>query len=164
LPPEKERLDILARIIEAETMIWWYGGVEHGDVAPRNVIISRSGPSNALTRVTLVDFNIAYVFRHCDRGRQTIKHLGLGEGLPLSPIERYWVSGNFAYGGDYNEWIPESWAVADDNYDVTHFLAAQWLIHTWRASPRFRPPSDEFLNLPTHKCADEPFRQLIEEL
>jgi hypothetical protein len=164
LPPEKERLDVLARIVEAETMIWWYGGVHHMDVEPRNVMKSRSGPANAISRVALIDFNAAYVLHRCERGRQTMEMLGLGKGLPPSPIERYWTGSQFAYGGTYGEWIPESWAVDDDGYEVSHVLAAKWLILQWRASSKFRPPSEKFLNCPSHEDMDEPYRQMIQGL
>jgi hypothetical protein len=164
LPPEHERLDILARIVEADTMLWWYGGVSHGDMEPRNVMVSRSGPANAVSRITLIDFNNAFVLHRCDRGRQIIENLGLGKGLPPSPIERYWTGSQFAYGGTYGEWIPESWAVDDDGYEVSHVLAAKWLILQWRASSKFRPPSEKFLNCPSHENMDEPYRQMIKEL
>ncbi|KAL2022398.1 hypothetical protein VTK56DRAFT_5465 [Thermocarpiscus australiensis] len=39
LPPEEERLEVLGRLAEAEIAVWWYGGVDHGDVHPRNVMI-----------------------------------------------------------------------------------------------------------------------------
>jgi hypothetical protein len=166
LPPEEERLDILARIVEAETMLWWYGGVKHSDVAPRNVIISRPASSNASSRVTLIDFNAAYVLHRYDRGRETIKRLGLGKGLPTSPIQRYWPATDFVYGSDYSWWIPERWRVEDDegNRDASYVFAVKWLIGRWRASPKFQPPSDDFLNCPYHQEKDEPFPQLINEL
>ena len=166
LPPEEERLDILARIVEAETMLWWYGGVKHGDVAPRNVMISRSGAPNAASRLTLIDFNAAYVAHRCERGLETIKRLGLGKGLPTSPIQRYWPGMDFAYGSKYSWWIPESWRVEDDdgNRDASHVIAAKWLIHRWRASPKFQPPSEDFLNRSYHQERDEPYPQLINEM
>lgn len=167
LPPEEERLDVLARIVEAETMIWWYGGVKHGDVAPRNVIVSRTGPSNAVSRVTLIDFNVAHVLRRCDRGLETIEKLGLGKGLPISPIERYWPGIDFAYGSKYSWWIPESWRMEDEdgNRDASYVIAAKWLIHRWRASPKFQPPSEEnFLNRSYHEGLGEPRVQLIKDL
>jgi hypothetical protein len=163
LAPENERLGILARIVEADTMIWWYVGVSHMDVEPRNVMISRSGPANAVPRVALIDFNNAFVLHRSDRGRQIIENLGLGKGLPGSPIERYWSGSQFAYGGSFHDWILESWAVEDDEYQVSHVLAAKWLIDTWRASTRFQPPSEEFLNQESHGRMGEPFRRLIEE-
>jgi hypothetical protein len=166
LPPDEERLDVLARIVEAEMTIWWYGGVRHGDVAPRNVIISRAGPSNAVSRVTLIDFNAAHVFHRCDRGRQAIAGLGIGKGLPMSPIEEEWPGTSFAYGGKYSGWIPKSWCVEDDdgNRDASYVLAAKWLINRWKASPKFQPPSDDFLNCPSNHGMDEPFPQLLREL
>lgn len=164
LPPEKERLEVLARVVEADMMIWWYGGVQHGDVAPRNIMISRAGPSNAVTRVALIDFNHAYVLHRCDRGRERAADLGLEKGLPISPIEHYWTSGKFAYGNDYSHWIPESWAVADEEYAVTHLLSRKWLINRWRASPKFQPPSEDFLNWQCHEMMGEPYQQLVKEL
>jgi hypothetical protein len=168
LPADEERLDVLVRIVEAEITILWYGGVRHGDVAPRNVIISRSGPSNAVpvSRVTLIDFNAALVLHRCDRGRQAAAALGIGKGLPISPIEEKWPGASFAYGGKYSEWIPKSWCIQDDdgNRDASYILAAKWLINRWKASPKFQPPSDEFLTCSSNYGLDEPFPQLIEEL
>ncbi|KAK4035251.1 hypothetical protein C8A01DRAFT_38273 [Parachaetomium inaequale] len=165
LPPEGERLDILARIVEAETYIWWYGGVRHCDVAPRKVIISRSGPSNAVSRVTLIDFNAAYVHQRCEAGRQRMAETGHGKGLPISPIERYWIGSQFAYGGRYSEWIPESWAVQEDSGGVSlsHLFAAKWLVSRWKGSPKFQPPSESFFDRPFHRMAER-YLQLIRGL
>ncbi|KAK3298945.1 uncharacterized protein B0H64DRAFT_86005 [Chaetomium fimeti] len=160
LPPEKERLDILARIVEAEAELQWYGGVMHGDVEPRNVIISRRGPASASPRVTIIDFNLSYVPQRCEAGRRMIAETGHGKGLPVSIIERYWLESHFAYGGVYSEWIPQSWVVEDEPL----FPPMRWLIDRWLGSPRFRPPSEKFFNLPFHRNLDEPFRQLFEEL
>lgn len=161
LPPEEERLDILARIVESETAVWWYGGVQHGDVAPRNVIISRSGAFNGVSRVTIIDFNAAYVLHHSDRGRRTIADLGLGKGLPISPIERYWNGSAFACGGEYGAWVPESWGTGGQR--SSYIRAAEWLVHRWRASPNFQPPSESFLELEPQYMS-EPYRQIIDEL
>ncbi|KAL2015018.1 hypothetical protein VTK56DRAFT_6518 [Thermocarpiscus australiensis] len=162
LPPEKERLDILARIVEAELNIWWYGGVMHGDVGPRNVMISRSKTSNAVSRVALIDFNAAYVLHRCEKGRQIIATLGIGKGLPVSPIERYWYGADFSYRGIYSEWIPESWGVNDADIADTH--AMEWLVSRWIDSPNFKRPSDEFLTSPMHQQLGETFAHKIEYL
>jgi hypothetical protein len=166
LPSEEERLNILARIAEAETYIWWYGDVRHSDVAPRNVIISRSGLSNAVSRVTLIDFNAAYVYQRCEAGRQRAAETGHGKGLPISPIERYWIGSQFAYGGRYSEWIPESWAVQQKDsggVSLSHLLAAKWLVSRWKGSPKFQPLSESFFNRPFHRMA-EPYLELVREL
>lgn len=166
LPPEEERLDILARIVEAESMLWWYGGVKHNDVAPRNVIISRSTSSNAASRVTLIDFNAAYVLHRCNDGLERIKKLGLGKRLPMSPIQRYWPGTKFVYGSDFSWWLPERWRVEDaPGYRHSCYVfAVKWLIRRWRASPKFQPPSDDFLNCPYRQPREEPFPQLLNEL
>jgi serine/threonine protein kinase len=169
LPSEEERLDVLARIVEAEAMIWWYGSVKHGDIAPRNVIISCSGPpSKAVSRVTLIDFNNAYVLPRCDRGRKTMKSLGIGEGLPLSPIERWWFGDDFSYGGEYTGWIPERWCIKNEDgnrdADASYAIATKWLIDRWKTSPKFQPPSEEFLDPSYHENLGEPFSQLVEGL
>jgi hypothetical protein len=56
--------------------------------------------------------------------------------------------------------------VEDDegNRDASYVFAVKWLIRRWRASPKFQPPSDDFLNCPYHQEKDEPFPQLINEL
>ncbi|KAH6854541.1 hypothetical protein B0I37DRAFT_362282 [Chaetomium sp. MPI-CAGE-AT-0009] len=161
LPPEEERLDILARIVEAESELHWFAGVEHRDVEPRNVIISRSGPSNAVSRITLIDFNASYVLHRCEDGRQKMAETGHGKGLPPSVIERYWFTTRFAHLGEYSEWIPQSWVESGSG---SYLLAAKWLVRRWMGSPKFRPPSEDFLNSPTHKYRAEHFRPLIEEM
>jgi serine/threonine protein kinase len=160
LPPEQERLDIMARIVEAESDIRWDGGVIHGDVEPRNIIISRPGRSNGPSRVTIIDFNLAYVLQRCEAGRQMIAKKGYGKGLPPSIIERHWFGSKFAYGSEYSEWIPQSWVVAEEPF----VPAARWLVERWIGSPKFQPLSDEFLNDSSHEYLEEPLRQVIEEV
>ncbi|KAK1763764.1 hypothetical protein QBC33DRAFT_214854 [Phialemonium atrogriseum] len=64
LPPEPKRLDVLAKIIEAEIELF-QAGIVHRDVAPRNVIISCSP-----MRIALIDFNLARVHKHYESGRK----------------------------------------------------------------------------------------------
>lgn len=160
LPPEEERLNILARVIEAECDLNWFAGVVHCDVEPRNVIISLSERSNTASRVTLIDFNASYVFSRCEDGRRYMAKNGHGKGLPPSIIERYWFGSDFSYGSEYSEWLPRSWWVEEDRA----VPAARWLVDRWIGSSRHRPPSEEFFNRPFHQYLDKNIRQLLEEV
>jgi len=82
LPPERERLDVLASVIEAEVTLLNVG-IAHRDVSPRNVLISRS-----TKRVILIDFNKSRVYKCYEFGRQVLKSWGPNP-LPISPIEYY---------------------------------------------------------------------------
>lgn len=124
------------------------------------MIIYRPGRSNGPFRVTIIDFNLAYVPQRCEDGRQMIAKTGHRKGLPPSIIERYWFGEEFAYGGEYSEWIPKSWVVEDDPF----LPAARWLVDMWIGSPGFRPPSEEFLNRPFHQNLDEPLLQVLEKV
>lgn len=162
LPPEEERLDILARIIEGEIATWWHGGVRNGDLEPRNVIISRSGPSNAVSRVAIVDFNAAYVLHRCERGRRVLERRAMGSKLPISPTERYWSGSAFNCRGAYHDWIPESWATTDP--DVSDARALDWLVARWKGSPNYQPLTKRFLSHPAHEALNEHARRHLEEL
>jgi hypothetical protein len=81
LPPEKERLEVLARIVEAETALWWYAGVEQNDLSPWNTMITRTADGASLRRVVLIDFNISHV---SESGRRVLSRHTPG-ALPASP-------------------------------------------------------------------------------
>lgn len=131
LPPEPERLDVLARIIEAEIALN-HAGIAQRDLAPRNVLISRSP-----MRVVLIDFNFALVYQHFESGR---KYLASRDpnALPTSPVERYWTDSMFR--GEFEEWIPQSWLLDEDNSKMW-----EWLCTRWGGSTKFAPLSEDFL-------------------
>ncbi|KAL2020785.1 hypothetical protein VTK56DRAFT_7983 [Thermocarpiscus australiensis] len=110
-------------------------------------MISRYKSSNAVSRVAIIDFNLAYVLQHCERARKRMEAWGtrpggIREGLPVSPIEYQWYANDFTYGGSYSEWIPESWATKDD---ISIARAVKWLVKQWYGSPEFQPPPKQFL-------------------
>lgn len=114
LPPEKERLEVLARILDAEITLWWYAGVEHKDVSPRNIMVTRTADGASLGRVVLVDFNLSHVMRFSEVGCRVLSRRTPG-ALPTSPITRYWPGWIYSSSGPFNAWIPESWCVDVDS-------------------------------------------------
>jgi len=130
LPPERERLDVLASVIEAEVTLLNVG-IAHRDVAPRNVLISRS-----TKRVILIDFNKSRVYKCYEFGRQVLKSWG-SNPLPISPIEYYWKSSWFT--DEFGGWIPQSWFAHKDG-------VLNWLCTRWGASTKFASLPKEFLS------------------
>jgi hypothetical protein len=130
LPPEPERLDVLASIIEAEIALF-QAGIVHQDVAPRNVLISRSP-----MRIVLIDFNYSLVYKYFEFGREYLESRD-PDALPVSPVERYWTSPMFTE--EFGEWIPQTW-LADENGML------QWLCTRWGRSTKFAPLSKDFLS------------------
>jgi serine/threonine protein kinase len=139
LPTDGERLEILGRTVEAELAVWWYGGVHHQDISPRNIMISR--PPGSPVRVVLIDFDLSHVLKLSESGRRLLARRELG-ALPISPIERYWPGAKFTCGDGFNGWISESWCV---DGDVSDELAREWLVARWKGSPRYQPLSGGFL-------------------
>jgi hypothetical protein len=146
LPPEEERLNLLARAIEAETAIMWYAGVRHGDLAPRNIMISRPVHVDAPVRVVLIDFNVAHVLKLSESGRRALALQEPGS-LPPSPIQRYWPGSDFTRGCKFDGWIPQSWRV---DIDVSQEKALEWLVGQWNGSPDYQPLSGTFFLRLTH--------------
>jgi len=129
LPPEQERLDILASVIEAEIMVF-HAGIALRDTVPRNVLISRS-----MKRVILTDFNRSRVYKCYEFGRRFLK--SRPQNLPISPIQRYWESTWFT--DDFRGWVPQSWLTHEDR-------VLNWLCTRWGASTKFAPLSKDFLS------------------
>lgn len=128
LPPEPDRLAILARIIEAEITLF-DAGINHRDLAPRNVLISQSPK-----RIVLIDFGQSTVFKHYPFGRQLLKS-NENHALPISPIQRYWNSSCFK--DDFAAWCPQAWLMDHDG-------AKKWMLRRWRGSTMFRPVEEGF--------------------
>ena len=131
LPPEPERLNILASIIEAEITLF-KAGINHRDLAPRNVLISHSP-----TRVVLIDFALSTVFNCYPRGREFLRSQER-YALPISPIERYWNSSCF--GHEFGAWCPKAWLTDEDG-------AKKWLLQRWGGSTKFQPVAEDFLEV-----------------
>ena len=81
LPPEPERLDVLASITEADITLL-HAGIAHRDITLRYVLISRSP-----MRVILIDFNRSRVYKCYEFGHEVLKSRGPNP-MPISPIQR----------------------------------------------------------------------------
>jgi hypothetical protein len=147
LPPEEERLEILGRVVEAEIALWWYAGVRHNDVSPRNIMISRTSASNNSPRVVLIDFNLSHVDGYFERGQQSLNRRET-DSLPISPIERYWPGSDFTSRCEFAGWIPESWHA---NSDVSNAKALEWLVYRWKGSPKYQPLSEDLFDNETNE-------------
>ena len=155
LPPEQFRLRVLQNIIDAETTIWWEAAIEHEDVEPRNVIVNPDGS------VVLIDFNQTYINRFsCHKPKHPKEENPTP--FPPTPIERYWpLPRGFADGpekrGRWADWIPKAW-LSDKE------LAAEWLIQTYRNSPKYDSPFQDFLDGIYHHRRSKKILNLLEEL
>jgi hypothetical protein len=155
LPTEPFRLCVLQNILEAKLKIWWDAAITHNDLSPRNVMAKPDGS------VVIIDFNqvliddfIGYDLQHPRQQNP--------DSLPPTPIEWLWpLPSGFANGpnkrGPWAKWIPQRWLEDQD-------LAAEWLVKTYRDSPRFRPPTAQFLNHPRHARRSERVQKLLESL
>ncbi|KAL2127513.1 hypothetical protein VTI74DRAFT_10621 [Chaetomium olivicolor] len=155
LPPEHFRLRVLRNILEAEMAIWWEAAVRHEDLEPRNVMVKPDGS------VVIIDFNQAYIYDFTDACNYHPRRIDPSL-LPPSPIEEYWsVPGRFANSveddGPWGEWVPKSWLQNKD-------LAAEWLVDAYRDSPRFRKPSEWWLNRSVHQDKSPKILRLLESL
>ena len=130
LPPEPERLDVLASIIEAEITLF-HAGIAHRNIAPQNVLISRS-----MNRVIFIDFNRSRVYKCYESGRRFLKSWGPNP-VPISPIERYWKSPRFT--DEFGGWVPQSWLTHNDR-------VWNWLCTHWGPSTKFARLSKDFLS------------------
>ena len=122
LPPEPERLDILAAVLETQTILL-RAGIRHNDFATRNVLIRRADK-----RVVLIDFDSAYASK--ELGERNSMH------LPVNPIQNFWSENFGAY--DFRHWVPQSWRSS------TYFSKA-WLCNRWGVSRDYQPLDDFFL-------------------
>lgn len=129
LPPESERIDVLAFVIEAEITLF-HAGIRHRDIAPRNVMILHSP-----LRVVLIDFNSAIVLKHYKYGRMYLETIA--GTLPISPVERYWYSDMF--DDEFGQWVPESW-LSDKQEPY------EWLCSRWGNSPAYDRLSKGFVD------------------
>lgn len=127
LPPETERLNIMARVIEAEVALF-HAGIVQGDLASRNVLIERSS-----NRVILIDFNCSVVLKYTNYDRYNKND---PNALPISPIERFWGSAGLV--DEFVGWVPESWL-------MDYYEKRMWLYNRWIGSTKFAPPSKRFL-------------------
>ena len=113
---EEERSNIMVKPIAAESAIA-FRGVQHKDLAPRNVLCSGNLKSTDL-RVVIIDFNVSVVTRLAHSQTPSDSHQ-----LPASPIRR-WRHQRPEFG----EWLPP-----------TREKFNKWLWKHWAGSPLYRP-------------------------
>lgn len=118
---EEQRSNIMIKVIEAETAFTFRGGVRHRDFAPRNIICSGGDLDSPQLRVTIIDFNIAVIFRLTGGPRM--------EGnLPPSPIEH---------------WSRRSVEVVDPGWIPRNRAEwGQWLFKHFGGSVLYQPVTD----------------------
>jgi serine/threonine protein kinase len=155
LPPEKERLEILGRAVEAELALSWYAGVVHNDFSPRNIMVARNADNRQ--RVVLIDFNLARVGRYTVPARQPP---GMRDptALPISPIERHWPGYDFTSRCEFGGWVPMSW---HESNEVSNARALEWLVSLWKGSPKYQPLSDEFFEDETNEVFGENVQRYV---
>jgi catechol 2,3-dioxygenase-like lactoylglutathione lyase family enzyme len=134
---EPKRLDVIARVIEAESRLR-HIGLDQNDVAQRNVILCGydSSPEEMVERVCLIDFNIAVI---TERSRTSVEYGGWEQTrLPCSPADAWWDKECH----EFSDWFPSEW---DDYGDDWH----AWLVDRYGNSEEFeqisrfvRPTSD----------------------
>jgi hypothetical protein len=111
--------------------------------------------------VVIVDFNQAYIYEFTIR-HDTHPKKKDPTRLPPSPIQRYWplpcgFADSVEDDGPWGHWVPERWLRDPE-------LAAEWLVQTYRNSPRFEPPSQWWLDLAGHAMQSERVLRLLESL
>ncbi|KAK1763056.1 hypothetical protein QBC33DRAFT_623266 [Phialemonium atrogriseum] len=132
LPPEPERLNVLATVIETEVALF-HAGVVHKYTSLRDVLVSRLSPSH----VVLFDFCTAIVYRRCEWGRRRLELWGQ-DPKPVSPVQHYWGSWiSDTFGG----WVPQSWL-----HDCHQEGELEWLCLRWIGSDKYQPLPREFLD------------------
>ncbi|KAH8747219.1 hypothetical protein F5883DRAFT_699736 [Diaporthe sp. PMI_573] len=120
--PEDYRLEVLARVlhIHACSMHW---GVNHGDLAGRNVMLVTDTSANLSTgnntiitipRVVLVDFNVSTVYSCTLMGKHPFENLA----RPVNPMELFW---KWSLAVDFEGWAPGEWADSET-------FQQQWLL------------------------------------
>ncbi|KAI9157960.1 putative serine/threonine-protein kinase [Paramyrothecium foliicola] len=92
IPPHR-RLEIVGDVLEIKQKLE-FAGVQHRDVAPRNIMLSNHEPF----QVKFFDFNIATCLKR--PGARTRK---LPKDRPMNPIYLYWHRAP----SDFSSWIPE---------------------------------------------------------
>lgn len=117
--PEQDRLEILAKVLDAAVR-QRHAGVDQRDLAARNVLLrpcpsslsSSAGGKEPLPQPVLVDYGRAAVFELTHFGNTLCQH----RELPRNPMEQFWGS-NFA---KFVEWTPQGWC-------NSHRQSQKWL-------------------------------------
>lgn len=131
--PEAVRLDALVKIMEALVRVS-FGGVNHGDISQRNIMLCDDDAAETVERVVIVDFNFAVVRRldnfeeefGCPRTEVD------NPGKPRNPIDDWWDGG--LYGG-FLEWPPARW-------EFRLRPMQEWMYERWSESPEYEAPTE----------------------
>lgn len=110
--PEDYRLEVLAQVLDSHVrMLRW--GVNHRDLAPRNVVLvtDTAGTARPVTttntgitipRAVLIDYNVAIVYSCTVDGKHPHENLA----RPVNPMEWFWIS---PLADDFEGWVPQEW-------------------------------------------------------
>lgn len=125
LPPEAERLDVLATAMEIQTKLH-HAGIVHRDINLWSVLVSRSG------RVVIIDFPRAVVYKRVEWGRKYLERKKQCPKPPSPALE--WCDKGlfFAFGS----WVPKGWLRAQEK---------EWVRSRWMGSDRFMPLPEDFI-------------------
>lgn len=135
LPKEADRLEVMARIIEAATLLS-HAGITHKDIAPRNIMLLPRASNPA--RIVIIDFGWSVV-------KKLHPYLSLrpeGE-RPESPIERFW---SYPLYSEFFYWFPQSWV--ENGFPLSRDKAREWLCARFglsEESDKFEPLSQLFV-------------------
>ncbi|KAH6855862.1 hypothetical protein B0I37DRAFT_365995 [Chaetomium sp. MPI-CAGE-AT-0009] len=131
---EQDRLDIFATVLDA-IVRQLHAGVDHRDLASRNVILRSSSPPSTgvnqpLPQPVIIDYNVAVVFELSRHG----KHPSQLNKLPDNPMKTFWDTA-FA---DFQGWTPSAW-------DGSPKLCQQWLKERFggKDASKYAPVSDK---------------------
>ena len=109
-----ERLNVLAKVLEADTAMD-FAGVDHRDLAPRNIICDRADFRDPDLEVRVIDLDVAQVYRLLGFEVPCLTH-----SHPVSPIERHW-DGPIA---QMEDWADDELLCEDEAW--IRFLRSRW--------------------------------------
>jgi hypothetical protein len=147
LPPEEERLDIFASVLEAEVNLF-HTGVLQSDLHPSDVLILPAcDGSPSSSRVILVDFVRSTVLKYRPWAQKSLE--ARRNSLPVNPAERLWRN-DF---GPFYKWLPQSWLNDKEK-------AREWMYKRFAGSSKYKEISRKFLY---HKRCDPVIKRLVGE-
>lgn len=126
--PPQQRLNILAKALEAESLLFFHG-VKHGDFAPRNIMLAGDDIETQMPQVFLIDFNHSTAM---GRPNYKYRHINVRSALPRNPMYRNW-------GPCPNEFL--AWVPYPHRSRPTAFKG--WLKSQWLGAKEFLPPEEE---------------------
>ena len=135
---QSERQNIMKAIIDAESSLYSHD-VSHGDLHPRNILVSGSATAISTLRVILIDFGNARLGRAPIWATPEEKQKYL-PGIPISPLLRW----NKAWWCDrqivFDEWIDWDWQPwLEYHWSAGAFITAE-MVSIWLPSYLTAPP------------------------